>query len=332
MNSLFFLIPWLSNAFFVFVTFALVIEGLLGLCQIKCYRLQANIRLIPGFALAFIPLLQYLHIGQFLNPLSCEGWLQKGVTYFFPGLISYLILPKETILTQYLFTESFILVTKILLCLFVSITTIIFLWKISQICWTSIKLQQLIQEATEDDLPIVRNSWITSQLKKRQIRILVSDKIQIPMAIGSRTILVSKNTLELLKPDEFESVIGHELAHLIAKDPWTRLFYQLLRAFFWWIPMKKWLKKIEEDQEIACDQIVLRHQEGIASALVKMAKFFRSQEEALNAAFCALTKQSPFLLIRLEMILGVTHFQENKLWRRLIPLIAGPLILLSCTM
>lgn len=330
MSSIFFLISWISNAFFVFVTLTLIVEGFIGLYQIKSYRLRAFARLIPGTALAFMPLLQYLHIGQLLNPLSCDGWLQQAVGYFYPGLKSYLTLPKETILTQYFFVEPFHSLIKALLGIFIAITAVIFLGKIFQICWTSIQLQQLIQKSTE--LPILRNSWITSQLKKHRINILVSKVIQIPMAIGSRTILVSQTALEILKPDEFESVIGHELAHLIAKDPWTRLFHQLLQAFFWWIPMKKWLKKIEEDQEIACDQMVLRHQEGIASALVKLARFSNHNEKTLSATFCALTQQSPFLLIRLDVILGMSQFQENQLWRRIVPLIAGPLILLSCIM
>lgn len=332
MNSLFFLISWLSNAFFLFITLAHLVEGLLRLCRIKSYRTRAYVRLIPGIALAFMPLLQHLHIGQLLNPLSCGGWLQKGVTHFSPGLMDYLTFSRETILTPYLLSEPFTLTIKILLGIFIGITTIIFLWKIFQICWTSTQLKKLVGEATEGNLPVQHNSWMIPHIKKHQIRILVSHAIQIPMAIGSRTILVSKKALELLQHDEFESVIGHEIAHLIAKDPWTRLFHQLLRAFFWWIPMKKWLKRIEEDQEIACDQLVLKHQDGIASALVKMARFSRNQEELLNVAFCALTKHSPFLLFRLEMILGMAQLQENKLWRRAVPLIAGPLIILSCSM
>lgn len=332
MSNIYFLISWLSNAFFVFVTLALIVEGFLGLSKIKSYRLRAFVRQIPVIALAFMPLLQYLHIGQFLNPLSCEGWFQKAIGYFSPELKSYITYPKETILTQYFFVEPFNSIIQVLLGMFITITTIIFLGRIFQICCASFQLHKLIQEATEVALPTMRNLWIVSQLKKHRIRILVSNAIQIPMAIGSRTILVSQTALDLLKPEEFESVIGHELAHLIAKDPLSRLFNQLLRAFFWWIPMKKWLKRLDEDQEIACDQMALRHQEGIASALVKMAKFSHNQEEALHAAFCALTKRSPFLLIRLEVILGISQFQESKLWRRAVPLIAGPLIFLSCTM
>ena len=131
MTSIFYLI-WISNAFFVFVTLSFIVQGVLGLCQIKNYRLRAFVRLIPGIALALMPLLQYFNIGQLLNPLSCEGWLQQTVGNFSPELKSYLTLPKETILTQYFFVEPFHSLIKALLVIFIAITAVIFLGKIFQ--------------------------------------------------------------------------------------------------------------------------------------------------------------------------------------------------------
>lgn len=331
MSSLFFLISWLSNAFFVFITLALVTQGILRLLRVKSYRLRACARMIPGVALLFMPLLQFLKIGQFLNPLSCDGWLQKLIIYFFPGMKNILTIPKEMVLNQYSHFEPFNSAISILFCLFITTTIIVFLGRVFQLCWTSYQLRRLIREAEEYSLPI-QNPWLASQIKRHRVRVFVSDLIQIPMAIESRTILVSQAALELLKPDEFESVVTHELAHLLAKDPWVRVFHQLLRSFFWWIPMKTWFKKIEEDQEIACDQTAQQCQQGIASALVKMAGFTRDREKLLSAAYCKLTSQSPFLLVRLELILGLNRFQNSKVWRGVVPLMAGPLILLSCTM
>ncbi len=132
MNNLFFLISYLSDAFFVFVTLALIVEGSLGLCQIKNYRLRAFFRLIPCIALSFLPLLQHFHIGQFLNPLGCSGWFQKSVIYFFPGLKSYLDIPKETILEHVFFIEPFTSIIKALLGIFIVTTVVIFLSKIFQ--------------------------------------------------------------------------------------------------------------------------------------------------------------------------------------------------------
>ena len=330
MSSLFFLISWLSNAFFVFVTLAAVVQGILGLFQIKNYRLRAFARMIPTIALVFMPLLQKLNIGLFLNPLSCDGWLQKLIVYFFPGTKSYLSMPKETF-KHYLSVEPFTSIVSVFVGLFVVVTGIKFFGKICQLSLTFVRLQRLIHKAKPCSRE-VHNPWLLSELKQLRIRVLVSDLIPIPMAIASRTILLSQTAIEQLKQDEFESVIGHELAHLRGKDPWSRLFHQLLKAFFWWVPMKRWLKKIEEDQEIACDQMVQMRPEAMASALVKMTKFARDQEKELTAAFCNLTKRSPFILVRLERILGIESIQEGRFWQGIVPLIAGPLILLSCTL
>lgn len=330
MTSLFFLISWLSDAFFVFVTVALIAQGILGFFRIKNYRSRAFIRVIPGMALLLMPFLNLFKIGRFLNPLSCDGWLQKLIVYFFSPMKNYFTHSKE-IVTQYVLVDPFISIVGAFIGLFVAITVVIFLGKIFQVFLSSVQLKLFIRKAKEYSQEI-RNPWLISQLKQHRIRVLISDLITIPMAIGSRTILVSQTSLEQLQQGELESVIGHEVAHLIAKDPWMRLLHQLLKAFFWWIPMKRWLKKIEEDQEIACDQTVQKYQEGIGSALIKIIRYTRdSKEKELSAAFCRLSNRSLFILTRLEMILGIHRVQERRFLQGIVPLIAGPLILLSCT-
>ncbi len=330
MNSLFFLISWLSDTFFVFVTLALIVQGVLGSFRIKSYRFRAFIRMIPGMALLFMPFLNLFKIGRFLNPLSCDGWLQKLIVYFFSPIKNYLTIPNE-IITQYVLVKPFISIVGVFIGLFIAITVVMFLRKIFQIFLSSVQLRLFIRKAKEYSQEI-RNPWLISQLRQHRIRVLISDLITIPMAIGSRTILVSQTALEQLQQGELESVIGHEVAHLIAKDPWTRLFHQLLKAFFWWIPMRNWLKRIEEDQEIACDQTVQKYQEGIGSALVKITRHTRhSKEKELPATFCNFSNRSLFILIRLEMILGINRIQERSFSQGIVPLIAGPLIILSCT-
>jgi|JI9StandDraft_1071089.scaffolds.fasta_scaffold01748_16 beta-lactamase regulating signal transducer with metallopeptidase domain len=330
MSSLFFLIAWLSNAFFLFATLALLIQGALGLLPVKNYRLRAFVRLIPGMALLLMPLLSKLKIGQFLNPLSCEGWLQKGLIYWLPTLKSYITLPKQ-LLRKQLPLEPVASLVSVLVSLFVVTTAVLFLAKLFQIVSALVSMRRLVREGKESS-QVIDNPELACKLKEHRIRILLSDAIVIPMAIGSRTILISKRALDVLTSDELEAVIAHELAHLLAKDPWVHLFHELLRAFFWWIPMKRWLKKTEEEQEIACDQAAeIYQEEKIAAALIKIARLTEKEEKEDFTPFCALVKKSSFLMLRLEMILGVNRIQESKFWRGVVPLLAGPLVLLSCT-
>lgn len=163
---------------------------------------------------------------------------------------------------------------------------------------------------------------------------MVSESIQTPMAAFSKTILVSRGSVDSLSPEELESVLAHEWAHLHSKDPWIRLFNHLLRSLFWWIPMKRWVKQIEEDQEIACDQAAQTaglSQKGIASALIKIAKTSCNFSKKLPAT-CKFRGASHFLRFRLEMILGGSSSHENRFWQGAMSLVAGPLILVSCTM
>lgn len=330
MSNFLFMISWISNSFFVFVIPALMVQGILGLFRIKNYRIRAYARMIPGFALLFIPLLQKFGIGRFFNPLSCDGWLQKLLVCFLPSMTNRLGALRGS-LAQYLSFEPFTSILAVFIYLFIGITLLVFLGKMIQVSLIMIRLKKCIRRSRAS-LRVIHNDWLISKIKRHKIRVRTSDSILIPMAIGFKTILVSKAAEELLTQDEFEAVIGHELAHLLAKDPCTRLYHQFLRAFFWWIPMKRWLKRIEEDQEVASDQTVQRHQDGVASALVKLARLACDQKKENSIASCSLATASSFLLTRLELILGVHCLQENRFLKGALPLIAAPLIFLSCTM
>ncbi len=99
----------------------------------------------------------------------------------------------------------------------------------------------------------IGNASLKKQIKKGKIEILISDEINIPSAFSTRFILFPKHLLKVLSQKEFEAVIAHELEHLRWYDPLVKQGCALVCAIFWWIPTRRWLKKIEEEQEYASD-------------------------------------------------------------------------------
>lgn len=130
------------------------------------------------------------------------------------------------------------------------------------------------------------NSALATSLITHNIKILTSSSILIPFATYKKSIVIPENMENILSRKEFEAVVAHELEHIRNFDPYIRIFYQFLAAFFWWLPTNSWIKKLEQDQEMACDHSVLNYglnKESIASAILKLTRHVKAQPN-----FCCL--------------------------------------------
>jgi beta-lactamase regulating signal transducer with metallopeptidase domain len=329
MNDPFWFITWLFNEVLAFLAIAFIVQGVFIAFRIKNPRIRAFVRTLPLIGLVIDPLLHPFSIGHFLNPLSCESSLQMVTLYFFPELKSYLV-THEISLTQYLITQfSPVSITTILIA-FGTLTATLFLCGIFRIWIALHQLKYIAREAENCRRPI-ENNKLKEQLQCDKIEILASDQIDAPMAMGRRTILVPRKVLEVLAQDEFEAMLAHELAHLRSWDPMIRLFTQILSGFFWWIPTHWWLKRMEEDQEMACDESVKHYtiqREALAFALVKVARISRDNQRLV---FCKLVDNP--IVNRLKMILDTTMpFKEKWLWPGGIALAVGLFKLVGCIM
>ena len=125
------------------------------------------------------------------------------------------------------------------------------------------------------------------------------------MAYGRRKIVIPKKLMCLLSQEEFESVIAHELEHLRWCDPFLKISLYIVSAFFWWIPVNRWLKKIDDEQEQACDASIAQYQcrnEELASALFKTLQFSFKQQENYQL-IAPLARNSNNTLLRMQKLL-----------------------------
>ena len=229
---------------------------------------------------------------------------------FFPQLKIYL-LQQHTSLTDYLgnIHHSAFSVTAII---FIGLSCLFVLRKLMQVLFSLYALRSLVKRATQCYRPI-ENAALAMMLCKYKINIYLSDEIHIPLATYPRMILLPKKTLKILTQQEFEAVIAHEAEHLKSQDPFARLFYHCTAAVFWWVPTQTWIKKIEQDQEMACDAVVFKYglkKESIASALVKVAK---QQAKTPQAMWCYFNTPTHPTIARMQTILGLCSLNEEKI-------------------
>ncbi|MGA8164021.1 MAG: M56 family metallopeptidase [Waddliaceae bacterium] len=140
----------------------------------------------------------------------------------------------------------------------------------------SVQRRTMLLQCTLSPRPICSHRLNTA-VKHYGLSILVHEHSQkSPFLIGwiHPKIIFPKKLLEILKQDEYEAVIAHELEHAKKKDSLTRTLITYIKTLFWWIPMAALIRSVEENQEMACDRSAAQYQRpvSLASALVKTAK------------------------------------------------------------
>lgn len=95
---------------------------------------------------------------------------------------------------------------------------------------------------------------------KMPVRLLVSDKVRVPAALGfiKPAIVLPAWTLREFTPAELQPILIHELEHLRRYDGWTNLFQKTARALFFFHPAVWWIDaRLSLEREMACDDAVL---------------------------------------------------------------------------
>ena len=95
---------------------------------------------------------------------------------------------------------------------------------------------------------------------KRTVTLLQSALVKAPAALGflKPSILVPMGMLANLPPDQVETILLHELAHIRRGDYAANLLLHLTEAIFFFNPGIRWVATlIRQEREACCDDIVL---------------------------------------------------------------------------
>jgi uncharacterized protein YjbI with pentapeptide repeats/beta-lactamase regulating signal transducer with metallopeptidase domain len=149
--------------------------------------------------------------------------------------------------------------------------------------------------------------WTRAEKGGRDVRLCVSDHIEVPVAVGlfDSMVLIPKHLLERLSEKEIDQITLHELAHLRRADDWTNGLQRIIQAIFFFNPAVLFMaQQLDLEREVACDDWVL-HQTGdvrpYATCLTRMAEVTAWPHRALAAPGVFITRRG--LSVRVERLL-----------------------------
>jgi len=112
---------------------------------------------------------------------------------------------------------------------------------------------------------------------RRRVRLSATSRLEVPIAIGivRPEICVPRRALEELDTGELETMLAHELAHLVRRDPAWRLLAGLVCRVFFFQPLNRLAAaRIETASELLCDDWAVEHTDeplALARCLTEVA-------------------------------------------------------------
>jgi beta-lactamase regulating signal transducer with metallopeptidase domain len=326
----FFLLSIVVSSLFAFFTTAFIIEMVVKIFRIRKHRIRSMLRLVPFFSLLLDLVLNQYSIAYWVSPLSCASCIQKlFLELFFPQLKTHLT-ENHISLVSYLGIGHENAIFSSVYVIFGMLSLFFVLRKLVQ-TYLLMRSLHAIVKGSDLNKSTVHSKDLQLTLKKNNVNIYFSEKVQVPLTVYPNIIIVPKKMTDTLSPQELDAVIAHEWGHVKYRDPLARLLYHLVAVFFWWVPTHLWIKKLEEEQELACDQSVLKYGingEAIASALCKVARHVKSHQTV-----CYFNSRANPALTRIEYILGLREqSQDPVLGLNFLGVVFGAMLLLICVM
>lgn len=292
------------NSLFSFFTTLFFVELFVTLLRVKHPRVKALCRSLPFFKICLDFTLYHFAnwaLCHGLNPIEASGTrqfslyihpftgiqfsMQEGQTFSLADVFSLLIGPFWT--------------RFVVLCMGAG-TCIALILKLIQILQEKRNVNATIHSAVPLSLQL--SSSLKNRLDKKQIVCLAISGFHSPCIVGKK-ILFPAELIDKLSSEEIEAVIAHEIAHERWKDCALRLTCSLIAAFFWWIPTRKWQKRLEEMQERAADLMIYPFKISrfaLGEALLKTAHYTRESSSQLAFFFVS---GRPSFQSRIEHIL-----------------------------
>jgi uncharacterized protein YjbI with pentapeptide repeats/beta-lactamase regulating signal transducer with metallopeptidase domain len=172
------------------------------------------------------------------------------------------------------------------------------------------RLEQLKRDALP--LPVEYRDamarWTDANKGSREVRLCVSDDIDVPVAVGlfDSMILIPRALLERLSENEVDQISLHELAHLRRADDWTNGLQRVAIALFAWNPGVLFVgQQLDLEREVACDDWVLASTGLVrpyAVCLAKMAETSSWPHRPMPAPGVFATRKH--ISLRIERLLG----------------------------
>ncbi len=137
---------------------------------------------------------------------------------------------------------------------------------------------------------------------RQTVRLVQSELVKVPVAVGwlKPVILLPMGILLQLSPEQLNSILWHELAHIRRRDYMVNILQGLVETIFFFNPGLLWLSSlIRAEREACCDDIVLSRTNRRANYLEALLAF----------------NQNDFKQVRLAMSIGSGNQLRDRLKR-----------------
>jgi beta-lactamase regulating signal transducer with metallopeptidase domain len=155
--------------------------------------------------------------------------------------------------------------------------------------WYVNRLRHQNVELPTAELSQLLHRAITRLRVRRQVTLLVSHRVAVPIVVGSLRplILIPTALLAGVSPVEMEALLAHELAHIRRWDDVINLAQCAVETLLFYHPAVWWISRVaRQDRELCCDDLAVgRGVEAntLALALGKLATLPTPQQPMLAA-------------------------------------------------
>jgi beta-lactamase regulating signal transducer with metallopeptidase domain len=121
----------------------------------------------------------------------------------------------------------------------------------------------------------------------RPVQLLESALIKVPVAVGwlKPVILVPVGMLAQLSPDQVESILLHELAHIGRRDYLFNLVQNVVDTLFFFNPALLWVSSlIRAERENCCDDVAIRETRSRRKLIQALVSFHEYQQSTRGCA------------------------------------------------
>jgi beta-lactamase regulating signal transducer with metallopeptidase domain len=269
-----------------------------------------GLRLTPGrnsqtrFVVWFATLLAIVAL-----PLFGAGWRPQVMNPSAPGAVVTIPATWAVVLVAL----WAILAVAGVLCIAIG------LWRIQRLRRNSAAIDPQLLSAELQEI-------LTDFCKTRPVSILVSQRVDVPTALGFRSpaVVIPAWLAEDVTAAELKYVVLHELAHLRRRDDWTNLIQKLVKAVLFFHPGVWWIeRKLSLDREMACDDTVLLHTSAArvyAQCLTRIAEK-RMSRRRLVLAQAAVDRVHQLSLRVINILAAQGGNRSTRLWKPAIPLV-----------
>jgi beta-lactamase regulating signal transducer with metallopeptidase domain len=162
------------------------------------------------------------------------------------------------------------------------------MYRAARIVWSYAKLRSLKRAARPAEDTVRFEHWRASCRISRPVALLVSDRIQLPMAVGFLRPAVILPDHLALNAEEMDHVLLHELAHVARRDDWANLVARVAGVVLGLHPVAAFaLARIEREREMACDDWVVAatgEARSYAESLTRLFEMARGQQQPVLAS------------------------------------------------